>query len=94
MATVNKKKLIDEVAKATGLTAKDAKAAVEATLGTIANGLKDGKATQLLGFGTFSVKDVPARIGRNPRTGEPMQVAAKKKIVFKAGRALLDDLNK
>lgn len=79
-----------EAVKETGLSKKQATAAVEAVLSAIKNTLASGGKVQLVGFGTFSVKTKAARTGRNPKTGEVINIPAKKVPVFKAGKALKD----
>lgn len=85
---MNKTELIKAVAAGANLTQAQAKAAVEATLDSIANSLKNEDAVALLGFGTFSVNERPAREGINPHSGEKIQIAAKKVVKFKAGAQL------
>ena len=90
---MNKTELVNVVAAQAEISKKDAEAAVAATLNAIADALKAGDKVQLLGFGTFEVKDVAAREGRNPKTGETIKIAASKAPNFKAGKALKDMLN-
>ena len=90
---MNKTDLINAVAANAKLSKKDAEAAVNATLAAIANALKDGDKVQLLGFGTFEVKAVAEREGRNPKTGETITIAASKKPVFSASKVLKDEVN-
>ena len=90
---MNKTDLINVVAAEANLTKKDADAAVNATLAAIANALKDGDKVQLLGFGTFEVKAVAEREGRNPKTGETIKIPASKKASFTASKLLKDQLN-
>ena len=90
---MNKTDLINVVAAEASLTKKDAEAAVNATLAAIANALKDGDKVQLLGFGTFEVKAVAEREGRNPKTGETIKIPASKKAAFTAAKLLKDQLN-
>ena len=90
---MNKTDLINVVAAEASLTKKDAEAAVNATLAAIANALKDGDKVQLLGFGTFEVKAVAEREGRNPKTGESIKIPASKKAAFTASKLLKDQLN-
>ena len=85
---MNKTQLIDVVAKATDLKKKDAEAAVAATLDAIVEALVAGDKVQLIGFGTFEVKERAARTGHNPKTGEAIEIAAAKLPSFKAGAAL------
>lgn len=92
---MNKAELIAAVADKTGFTKKDAEAAVNATMGVIEETLVKGEKVQLIGFGTFEVRQRKARTGRNPRKpGETIQIAASKAPVFKAGKALKDSVNK
>jgi DNA-binding protein HU-beta len=90
---MNKNDLIDAVAERTSLAKSDAARAVEAVLGAITDTLQKGDAVTLSGFGTFAVKTRAARTGRNPRTGEPIQIAASKVPGFKAGKGLKDAVN-
>ena len=87
---MNKTELIAAVAEKTDLSKKDADAAVSAVLGAITDALKAGDKIQLVGFGTFEVRNRAAKPGRNPRTGETMTVPASKVPAFKAGKALKD----
>ncbi len=87
---MNKTELIATVAEKTDLSKKDADAAVSAVLGAITDALKAGDKIQLVGFGTFEVRNRAAKQGRNPRTGETMTVPASKVPAFKAGKALKD----
>ncbi len=89
---MNKADLIDEVAKVVN-SKKEAKEAVECVLSTITSTLKKQEAVTLIGFGTFKVDDRKARTGRNPRTGEPLEIKAKKVPKFVAGKALKDAIN-
>ena len=90
---MNKTDLIDAIASQAGLTKKDAKAALEATLHAISASLTKGDAVQLIGFGTFKVNKRKARTGRNPRTGAEIKIAASKAPAFVAGKALKDAVN-
>lgn len=87
---MNKSDLINSVAEKSELTKKDATKAVDAVLETIMDTLKDGEKVQLIGFGTFEVRDRAARKGRNPQTGEEIQIPASKVPAFRAGKALRD----
>lgn len=92
---MNKAELIAAVAEKTGFTKKDAEAAVNATMTSIEETLIKGERVQLIGFGTFEVRQRKARTGRNPRKpGETIEIAASKAPVFKAGKALKDAVNK
>ena len=90
---VNKAELIDAVAANTGQSKSDAGAAVEAVFDNIRNAMKSGDTVSLVGFGSFSVSDRAARTGRNPRTGEEIQIAASRAPKFKAGKQLKDAVN-
>lgn len=87
---MNKTQLIDFIAEKADLTKAQAKAALEATLGAVEGALKDGDQVQLIGFGTFKVNHRSARTGRNPKTGEEIQIAAANVPAFVAGKALKD----
>lgn len=87
---MNKTELINSVAEAAGLTKKDATKAVEAVFDTIQSTLAKGEKVQLIGFGNFEVRERAARKGRNPQSGEEIEIAASKVPAFKAGKALKD----
>jgi DNA-binding protein HU-beta len=87
---MNKADVIDAVAESADMSKASASRVVDAVLEVIANSLRKGDPVTLVGFGTFSVRDRAARNGRNPRTGETIQIAASKLPVFKAGKALKD----
>jgi DNA-binding protein HU-beta len=87
---MNKQDLIGAVADATSLSRADAGKAVEAMLGSIGAALKSGDEVRLTGFGTFTVSQRKASTGRNPRTGEAMDIKASSQPKFKAGKALKD----
>ncbi len=86
----NKAELVERVAQKTNLTKKDVTATVEALFESIQDYLSEGEKVQVIGFGTFEVRDRAARKGRNPQTGEEIQIAATKVPGFKAGKALKD----
>ncbi len=86
---MNKTDLVKAVAE-TGLTQVAAKAAVDAAIVAVKNALAAGEAVQLVGFGTFSVVEKPARQGVNPLTGKKITIAAKKVAKFKAGKDLAE----
>jgi len=90
---MNKGDLIEAVAGSAGLSKADAGRAVDAIIGSITGALKQGNQVSLVGFGTFTVKRRAARQGRNPRTGEAIQIAASNVPGFKAGKALKDAVN-
>ncbi|MGG2134543.1 HU family DNA-binding protein [Bacillus sp. S2(2024)] len=85
---MNKTDLINSVAEQAELTKKDATQAVDAVFETIQNALKAGDSVQLIGFGNFEVRERAARTGRNPQTGEEIEIAAGKVPAFKAGKQL------
>lgn len=87
---MNKSDLVDAVAADSGLTKADAAKAVDALFETITDALKKGDEVRLVGFGTFAVSERAARTGKNPRTGEEIQIAASKQPKFKPGKALKD----
>ncbi len=91
---MNKNDLVAAVADGTGLTKADAAKAVDSVINTIVGSLKGGTEVRLVGFGTFSVADRRASEGRNPRTGEKIQIPASKQPKFKAGKGLKDAVNK
>ena len=91
---MNKSDLIAAVAAKTGDTKKNAEASINALIDVIAESLKDGEKIQVVGFGSFEVRERAERKGRNPQTGKEMKIAAKKAPVFKAGKALKDTVNK
>ena len=87
---MTKDELIDKVASGAGLSKVDASRAVTATLNTIISALKKGQSVTLVGFGTFKVSKRKARKGRNPRTGEVINIKAAKVPRFSAGKSLKD----
>ena len=89
-----KKELIDSIAKRTGVKKSDAELVLNATLAEIERSLLlAGQPVTLHGFGTFELKKRDARTGRNPRTGEPVEIAASTTVAFKPAKALKDSLN-
>ena len=90
---MNKTELIAAMAEQTQLSKKDAEAALKAFVDVVSAELKKGGKVQLVGFGTFEVSEIAARTGKNPQTGEPMEIKASKAPKFKAGKALKDQLN-
>ena len=90
---MNKTDLVNVVSNDTGVSKKDVDAVVASTVNAIIEALKAGDKVQLLGFGTFEVKDVAAKTGRNPQTGDPIEIAACKKPSFSASKALKDAVN-
>ena len=90
---MNKVELIAAVAEKANLSKKDAEKAVAAVVGSIEAALAAGEKVQLIGFGTFEVRERAARVGRNPQTKEEIKIAASKQPVFKAGAALKKAVN-
>ena len=90
---MNKTELIAAVAEKTGLTKKDSERVINATVETIVDGLKKGDKVSLSGFGIFEVKNREARVGRNPRTKEAIQIPATRLPAFKASKALKDTIS-
>ena len=91
---MNKTELIAAVAEKTGLTKKDAERVVNATFETISQNLAAGNKVQISGFGNFEVKAREARVGRNPRTKETIEIPATRQPVFKASKSLKDSVAK
>ena len=89
---MNKAELIGSIAGKANLSKRDARAAVEAVVSTIQAAMKSGDKVSLVGFGTFSAPTRPARSGRNPRTGEVIQIPARKIPKFTPGRSLRDSI--
>lgn len=93
---MNKSDLVDALADRTGMTKADASRATDALFGTddgiILEALKKGNRVQITGFGTFEARDRKARTGRNPRTGETIQIAATKTPAFRAGKGLKEGI--
>ena len=90
---MNKSDLVDAIAADSGLSKADAARALDGFTTAVTNALKGGDSVSLVGFGTFSVKHRDARSGRNPRTGETIQIKASNNPSFKAGKALKDAVN-
>ena len=90
---MNKTELVAAMAAETQLSKKDAEAALKAFIDVVSEELKKGEKVQLVGFGTFEVSERAAREGRNPQTGETMEIKASKTPKFKAGKALKDMMN-
>lgn len=87
---MNKNEFVAAIAEKSGLTKKDAEAALTAYTAVVTDVLKAGDSVQLIGFGTFEVRERAARQGRNPHTGETIEIAAAKVPAFKPGKALKD----
>ena len=90
---MNKTELIAAVANEAEITKKDAEKAVKAVFSVISDSLTKGDKVQIIGFGTFEVRQRKAREGRNPRNNEPIQIEASKTPAFKAGKAFKDMVN-
>ena len=90
---MNKTELVAAMAEQAELSKKDSEKALKAFIDVVTEGLKKGEKIQLVGFGTFEVTERAAREGRNPLTGEKMQIKASKAPKFKAGKALKDAVN-
>jgi len=90
---MNKAEFIDAVATKGDMSKSDAESAVNAVLDSLTSAMAKGDQVTLVGFGTFLVRERKARTGRNPRTGEPLNIAAANTPSFKAGKALKDAVN-
>ena len=90
---MNKSELVASVAEAAELTKKDAEKAVNAVFANVQNALVENDKVQIIGFGTFEVRTRAARKGRNPQTGDTIEIPASKNPVFKAGKALKEAVN-
>ena len=90
---MNKSELIAEIATKSGITKLEAGKVIDAITSTITSTLIKGESATLIGFGTFKINKRDARVGRNPRTGEELKLAAKNVPAFSAGKALKDALN-
>ncbi|MCU7836749.1 MAG: HU family DNA-binding protein [gamma proteobacterium symbiont of Taylorina sp.] len=90
---MNKSELISAIAESADLTKADAGRVLDTTVAAITESLAKGEPVTLIGFGTFEVRDRAARTGRNPHTGESIQIKASKNPAFKAGKALKDAVN-
>ncbi len=90
---MNKSELIDAIAEEADISKASAARALDAILNGISRSLQDGEPVILVGFGTFTVRERSARTGRNPQTGETIQISASRAPAFKAGKALKKALN-
>ncbi len=90
---MNSNDLADQVAATSGVSRADARKIVDGIFATLADTAAKGEEVSINGFGKFKVKDSPARDGRNPATGEPMKIAASRKLGFSAAKAVKDKLN-
>ena len=93
VSKMNKTDLIDAVAESADLSKADAARAVDAVISSVTKALKKGDNVTVVGFGTFQVRERAARTGRNPKTGDTINIAASKNPAFKAGKALKDAVN-
>jgi DNA-binding protein HU-beta len=93
-AVLNKVELVDAVSESSGLSKSDAAKAVEAVFDSITAELRKGEEVRLVGFGSFLVTNRAASEGRNPRTGEPVQIPASRQPKFRAGKGLKEAVNK
>ena len=90
---MNKSELIDHIAAGSDISRAAAARALDSTIDAITDALKQSESVALVGFGTFSVRERAARTGRNPQTGETIEIGAARVPAFKAGKALKDALN-
>lgn len=90
---MNNSELVDQIAAANNLTKIDAKKIIDSVFGAIAEAAAKGDEIALNGFGKFKVKNTPAREGRSPATGEPIKIAASRKLTFSVAKAIKDKLN-
>lgn len=90
---MNKTELVEAMAEAADISKAKAGAALDGMVDAVTGALKDGDTVSLIGFGTFLVRDRAARTGRNPKTGEAIEISASKSPAFKAGKALKDAVN-
>ena len=90
---MTKTQLVDKIAKDTELTKKQAAEAVDAMIAAMQDALAAGEGVQLVGFGGFSVKDVAARTGRNPKTNEVVEIPASRRVTFSASKTLKEKVN-
>ncbi|HHH13073.1 MAG TPA: HU family DNA-binding protein [Thiolapillus brandeum] len=90
---MNKKELAEAMADAADISQAAAARALDGMIAAVTKALQDGESVSIVGFGTFLVRDRAARTGRNPKTGETIQIAASKSPAFKAGKALKDAVN-
>ena len=90
---MNKTQLIQKIAENGNMTKKDAELALNAVTNAIADAVAAGERVQVTGFGSFDVKARDARVGRNPKTGEPVEIAASKRVVFTPAQTLKEKIN-
>ena len=90
---MNKTQLIQKIAENGNMTKKEAELALNAVINTISDAVVAGEKVQVSGFGSFDVKTRDARMGRNPKTGEAVEIASSKRVVFTAAQVLKDKIN-
>ena len=90
---MKKTELVEKIAKESGLTKKQASAAFDVCMNNVINALIEGETVQISGFGSFYVKEIPAHMGRNPRTNESVEIAASRRITFLPGKTLKEKIN-
>ena len=90
---MNKQEMVDAIALAVGTSKAAAGETIDAIVAVVTKAVADGDGVQLVGFGTFSTGQRAARTGRNPKTGETLQIAAAKTVKFTAGKAFKDSVN-
>ncbi|MGS2743467.1 nucleoid-associated protein HU-beta [Vreelandella aquamarina] len=90
---MNKSELIEAIAASADISKAAATRALDAMVESVTESLKQGESVSLVGFGTFAIKERAARTGRNPQTGQPIEISAAKVPSFKAGKALKDAVN-
>ena len=90
---MTKTQLIEKIAKENEMTKKQVAAVVDAWIAAVEETLAAGENIQIAGFGSFAVKEIAAHTGRNPRTNEPVEIPASRRVTFSAGKALKDKLN-
>ncbi len=90
---MNKSELIEAIAASADIPKAEATRALDAMVESVTDSLKKGESVSLVGFGTFAIKERAARTGRNPQTGQPIEISAAKVPSFKAGKALKDAVN-
>ncbi len=91
---MNKKELIAQMCSQSGMTRNDAEGALNAFFDVVLDTLKHGDEIRLVGFGSFKISKRKATTGRNPRTGDPIKIAASNRPTFKAGKEFIDSINK
>ena len=90
---MKKTELVDKIAKESGLTKKQAAEAFDVCMNSVIGALIEGETVQISGFGSFCIKEVPAHMGRNPRTNESVEIAASRRITFLPGKTLKEKIN-